>query len=58
MNSILRRYVAPFAVAAAVLAVGAAANSHAASTARPARVLADQICPDGSNWNNIIGACE
>ena len=56
MSTILRRYFAPFAVAAAMLAV-APVGIHAAAAARPSHALADPICPDGSNWNNIINAC-
>jgi len=58
MSTILRRYVMPVVAAAAVFAAAAPAHTHAASAARPGRVLADQICPDGSNWNNIINACD
>ena len=57
----LRHYLlAPIAVATAIfglLALGAAAEFAAAPAAHTRTVVADPICPAGTNWDNILLVC-
>ncbi|HUZ24638.1 MAG TPA: hypothetical protein VMV07_12835 [Streptosporangiaceae bacterium] len=56
MRAIRRLCLAPLVGAAAILVI--AAPSHLGTGATHHGVmLADPICPSGTNWDNLLGTC-
>jgi hypothetical protein len=56
MRALTRRFLAPLAMTAAVLAAGVPALMHAGPAAHHTAALA-QSCPPGTNWDTIKQAC-
>lgn len=57
MRAILRRYLAPLAVAGAVLSAAPAFASAATVPAAHPGIAVDHHCPPGTNWDSALQAC-
>ena len=57
MHAIKRYVLAPMVVAAAAFVAVPAAHVVANSSAQPRISVADPICPQGTNWDNILQVC-
>jgi hypothetical protein len=52
-----RRLAGLVAAIAVLLSAGPVAHQAAESARHTRAVLADPICPNGTNWNNLLHAC-
>lgn len=60
MRALQHYLLAPLAVATAIfalLALGASAQFTAAPATHTRTVVADPICPAGTNWDNVLNEC-
>jgi hypothetical protein len=57
MPAIKRYVLAPMVVAAAAFVAVPVAHVAASSAAHPRISLAGPICPQGTNWDNILQTC-
>jgi len=59
MRAITRSRLAPLFVAAAILTTGLSAHLALAGTTTPHRTAteAGPICPNGTNWDDILQMC-
>ncbi|HET7014064.1 MAG TPA: hypothetical protein VFI65_09140 [Streptosporangiaceae bacterium] len=57
MRAITRYVLAPAAIAAAVFVAAPAAHFGGYSPAHSRTSLAGPICPQGTNWDDVLGIC-
>lgn len=57
MPAIKRYVLAPMVVAAAAFVAVPVAHVAASSAAHPRISLAGPICPQGTNWDDVLGVC-
>lgn len=57
MRALRRSVLAFLFIAAASLSAGASAHLGAAPAAHRTVALAGPICPNGTNWDDILHAC-
>jgi hypothetical protein len=57
MRALWRHFLAPFILAAAVFAGGTAHTAAIVATHPNGAALAIPICPNGTNWDDVVKAC-
>lgn len=57
MRAITRIVLAPAAIAAAVLVTAPVAHFAAQAPVHSRTTLAGPICPQGTNWDDVLGIC-
>jgi hypothetical protein len=58
MRAIRRLCLAPLVGAAAIIVIAAPGHLGAGATTHHPVMLADPICPHGTNWDNLLGVCK